>query len=213
MKLNLEELRNMKGLTRRLDAELFSLLDEVKSRIDAKAIYSVIRVKSLEEDQVLLEDGNVLRGIVLVDMLNSGQEIIPHIITVGSNLESMARKESNLLRAWLIERVADYALEKALQYIKLQTTQKLGEVVSVFSPGSGTGDLFALDQQHVLFKILNPARIGVSLTSSCMMVPRKSVSGVFAATKEEYVACEYCPRECETRSREFKGAYPRSVAA
>jgi len=214
VELDADVLRTMKGVTRRLSDELLPLLDQARSKIEAKAVYSVMRVKCLDKDQVLLENGCSLRGIVLVDMLQSGQDIIPHVITVGSKLESMASKEPNLLRAWFIEKVADYALEKALQYVRAQATKKLGEVVSVFSPGSGTGDLFGLDQQHTLFKILDPANhIGVSLTSSCMMVPRKSVSGVFAATSEEYIACEYCPRECETRTRPFRGVSLRPAVA
>jgi len=205
-----ELLQTMKGVTRRLREELLPLLDQARSKIEPKAVYSIVRVKCLGSDQILLENGYVLRGVVLADMLQTGQDIIPHVITVGSELESMASEEPNLLRAWLFEKVADYALEKSRQYVRVQTTKRLGEVVSVFSPGSGTGELFGLDQQQTLFKVLDPpSNIGVRLTSSCMMVPRKSVSGVFAATREEYVACEYCPRECETRTRPFQGVYQR----
>jgi hypothetical protein len=40
------------------------------------------------------------------------------------------------------------------------------------------------------------------------MVPRKSVSGILAATPKEYDACQYCPRErCMNRRKPFSGEY------
>lgn len=49
--------------------------------------------------------------------------------------------------------------------------------------------------------------IAVRLTPAYVVVPRKSMSGVFAATLKEYVACEYCPRKCDNRRTSFKGDY------
>ena len=40
-----------------------------------------------------------------------------------------------------------------------------------------------------------------------LMMPKKSVSGVFAVTDEEYIACQYCPKKCEDRASAFRGEY------
>jgi len=79
--------------------------------------------------------------------------------------------------------------------------ETLGANVSCFSPGSGTGRLFGIEQQRVLFEILDPKKnIKVELAPSFLMVPRKSVSGIYAVTRQEYFACQYCPRErCQNR--------------
>jgi hypothetical protein len=88
---------------------------------------------------------------------------------------------------------------------------ELGGKVSSFGPGTGTGILFDIKQQKVLFKILDPMKsIGVQLSSSYLMIPRKSVSGVFASIDEEYVACQYCPKKCDGRRAAFIGQY-RSI--
>lgn len=52
------------------------------------------------------------------------------------------------------------------------------------SPGYGDWDL---EEQRALFRYLEPAEIGVTLTERCMMVPRKSISYVVRldATREQ----------------------------
>jgi len=199
---------SLKGEIPGLVNELMPLLDVARSKIEPKAVYAVLRVQRVDWDQVFLEDGKGLSSVVLGDMLRPGQSIVPHVITLGSELEAASAKETNLLRSWLLEVIADYALTTARQYVKTVLTHDLGTVISIFSPGTGTGELFGLDQQETLFRILDPSKnVGVNLLPSLLMTPRKSVSGIFAATREEYVACEYCPRKCESRAREFKGAY------
>jgi len=209
-----EFLQTLKGTTPRIGDELVPLMEEARSILEPKAVYSFVRVVHLNDDQVHLENGHLLRSIVLGDTLEAGQEILPHVVTVGPKLEERAHQEKNLFRAYLLEKIADHALEKACDYLKSYTGGKLGPVISAFSPGSGTGELFAIEQQEALFSMLEPSKnVGVTLTSSCLMVPRKSVSGVFAATREEYVSCAYCPKHCESRRRPYIGQYRRSRIA
>jgi hypothetical protein len=206
-----ELLQTLKVGTRRLSDDLVSLMEDTKSILEPKAVYSFARVADLSDDQVRLDDGHVLRSIVLGDMLETGQEIVPHVITVGPKLEERAHEDKSLLHAYLLEKIAEHALDKARDYLKSYTGGRLGPILSNFSPGTGTGELFALEQQPALFSMLEPSKnVGVHLTPGYMMVPRKSVSGIFAATREEYVACAHCPRQCESRRRPYKGNYQRS---
>jgi hypothetical protein len=194
-----------------MNGELGPLMEEARSILEPKAVYSFVRVVDLNYDQVHLDNGHSLRSVVLGDILQVGQGIVPYVITIGPKLEERARERKNLLHAYLLEKIADHALEKAADYLRSHTGESLGPIVSTFSPGSGTGELFSIEQQEVIFSILEPAKsVGVRLSSSCMMLPRKSVSGVFAATQEDYVSCAYCPRKCESRRRPYKGNYKHS---
>jgi len=188
-----------------------SLVDKCRSLIEPRAVYAFTRVVSIEGDEVTLESGHTLKSIVLGDVLTRGQEVALYVVTIGSRLEEEASRlgVSNVFGAFVLEKVGDYALSKASVQLRRLVENRLGVPVSGFGPGTGSGRLFGIEQQRVLFSILNPLKnIGVRLTSSCLMVPRKSVSGVFAATLNEYVACKYCPREgCERRSRPFAGEY------
>ena len=191
----------------KLAEEMLALLPTAQLLIEPKAVYTKMRVTSIENDRIQLENGHALSSVVLGDLLERGQEILAYVVTVGSGLEEEA-KQKNLLQSFLLDRIGNYAVYKACAYIKSHVASMLGNIVSEFSPGSGTGELFAIEQQEPLFRILNPKMsIGVSLSSSLMMIPRKSESDVFAATKEEYVSCEHCPRKCESRRAPYKGAY------
>jgi hypothetical protein len=200
-------LRNLK--VQMLGEEWPALLEKAQLLIEPKAVYSTTRVIDLENDQIYLENGHMLRSIILGDILERGQEIVPYVVTIGSKLETEASKRG-LLQSFLLDKIGNYALHKACDYVKSRIEERFGGMVSEFSPGTGTGDLFGIEQQEALFRILDPAgSIGVHLTTSLIMVPQKSESGVFAATREEYVACEYCRRRCESRRAPFKRDYYR----
>jgi hypothetical protein len=69
-----------------------------------------------------------------------------------------------------------------------------------YSPGYCGWDVSG---QRQLFRYLEPARIGLTLTDSCLMQPLKSVSGVLIAGPREIhrfpPTYDYCER-CETRT-------------
>lgn len=190
----------------KLAEEMLALLPTAQLLIEPKAVYTKMRVTSIENDRIQFENGHALSSVVLGDLLERDQEVLAYVVTIGSRLEQEAEQKS-LLQSFLLDTIGNYAVNKACAYIKSNVASGLGNIVSEFSPGSGTGELFAIEQQQPLFRILNPeASIGVRL-SSFMMIPIKSESGVFAATKEEYVSCEHCPRKCQSRRAPYKGAY------
>lgn len=200
----------------KLAEELVCLIEKARPLIEPKAACTTTRVTKCENDLVYLESGHALRGIVIADMLESGQEIVPYVVTIGPKLEAEIGNEKNLLHSYLLDMIGNNALHNAATYVKSREAEGLGNdraTVSDFSPGTGTGELFGLEQQKPLFEILHPAAatIGVRLSSSLMMVPRKSESGVLAATRYEYIACAHCSRQrCDSRSTPFIGEYQRT---
>jgi hypothetical protein len=72
--------------------------------------------------------------------------------------------------------------------------------VSMMNPGSLVD--WPLREQRTLFSLLGSVReaIGVELTKSLLMVPTKSVSGIFFPAVESFASCQLCPRElCPNR--------------
>ena len=76
----------------------------------------------------------------------------------------------------------------------------------------GPGQLdWPIEQQRELFSLLGHVKdsIGVALTESSMMVPRKSISGIIFPTEETFVTCQLCQRnKCPSR----KAAFDRAVS-
>jgi hypothetical protein len=191
--------------------EAKSTIEKGLGMISPRAVYTFAKVKSIKETRVLLDSGQYVQSIILSDTLELGQTVALFVATIGENLEREASRQgkTSILNAWVLEQTGDYALRKASAYVKARAEETLGGNVSCFSPGTGTGKLFSIDQQRTLFEVLDPQKnVGVTLSPSFLMVPRKSVSGILAATRQEYDACQYCPRErCMNRRKPFSGEY------
>jgi hypothetical protein len=69
--------------------------------------------------------------------------------------------------------------------------------MSRMAPGSGAANVWPLTQQKALFSIFGDVEdmIGVKLTDRYLMVPIKSVSGIFFLHENPFVSCMLCPRE------------------
>lgn len=102
------------------------------------------------------------------------------ICTIGPELEQeiKAQMEKNeMTRALILDALGSEAAEE----LAIQSDRRLAEIAREmnlwpskrFSPGNGKWDI---KEQRFIFGLLPAADIGVRLTESCMMVPRKSIS-------------------------------------
>jgi len=63
-----------------------------------------------------------------------------------------------------------------------------------------------IEQQKPLFELFGDvqATIGVKLTDSLLMLPAKSVSGIYFPTETSFFSCQLCPRErCDSRKAKY----------
>ncbi len=137
------------------------------------------------------------------------QEVAVSICTIGSPLEDRVSEYSTageLTRGLILdaagsvlaEAVCDYANEK----ICVEAARRSLYTTCRVSPGYGR---WKIEEQKVVFDLLPGDSIGVSLTKSFMMIPRKSVSFAVRLTRERPTgqpgsACALCGREdCEFR--------------
>ena len=207
--LDIEDLIETLTNRRLREKDVAPLIDECSRLIEPKGVYEFLRVINVDNSTIHVEGGYSLKSIILGDMLEDNQTIVPFVVTIGSKLEKKASEEvkKSVLKGFIMEQIADYAVAKLRRHVSSLVKERLGSTVYNFSPGSGTGKLFEINQQEILFKIIDPTTIGVHLSPSYVMLPRKSISGILAATPIEYVACEYCPRKCENRKKEYRGEY------
>jgi cobalamin-dependent methionine synthase I len=102
------------------------------------------------------------------------------ICTIGPQLEQETKKlmkKNEMTRALILDALGSEAAEEvAIQSdrILVERAREMSLWPSKrFSPGYGKWDI---KEQRFIFHILPAAEIGVRLTESCMMIPRKSVS-------------------------------------
>jgi len=81
--------------------------------------------------------------------------------------------------------------------------------MSCMSPGSLKD--WAIEEQRSLFSILGDVEgfIGVRLNETLIMIPNKSLSGIYFPTEIPFYSCQLCQREdCSTR----KAPYDENLA-
>jgi len=211
--LDSKEFLSTQKLGRVEEKEVENIIEKGRQLVEPKAVYSLMKVTSIGDDEVGLEGGYKLKSMVLTDKLTIHQTIAPLVITIGPKLEEQASQyaKTSVLKSFILERIGDFALRKARTNLEEQIAHKLGKRISRFEPGGGTGKAFNIEQQKVLFQILDPANnIGVRLLPSLLMIPRKSSSGVYTSIEEHFFDCQYCPAKCDYRKAPFTGEYRRT---
>ena len=103
-------------------------------------------------------------------------------VTIGGELEVEVErldKAGDITEAYLLEMVggwmADYMADRLDERIEKEIARAGFDRTMRFSPGYGD---WPLERQPALIKLVEAERIGISLTETNIMVPRKSVSAV-----------------------------------
>ena len=133
---------------------------------------------------------------ILRKNLEAPNKVFPYIITVGPELERTAAAQNDLLKQYYLEEIANIALEQAAHRLASQLESRYGlGPLSNMSPGSLED--WPITEQPKLFSIFGDTErlVGVRLTDSMLMLPRKSVSGILFPSEEGFVACRLCERE------------------
>jgi len=147
----------------------------------------------------------VFESPILRKNLEAAHKVFPYIITVGPELEQAASAQTDLLKQYYLEEMANIALEQAAGLLasRLEARYGLGPLSSM-SPGSLED--WPITEQPKLFSIFGDTEtlIGVRLTDSMLMIPRKSISGILFPSEEGFVACQLCDRpHCQGRKAPY----------
>ena len=198
---------------RRPTSCISSLIDketeEANNLIRTSCFYQLKSIKRVRPPQVILEDGLTITSEVLSKVLPRCQQVAIFVVNIGRGLEKRVdqlMKEGNMLRATILDAAGSGAVEEAVDYLQNQLHELANsngaEITMRYSPGYCDWDI---TQQRVLFEAMNSASLGVSLTDECLMVPRKSVSGLIGLGRSEKYQlglspCLFCARtECLSR--------------
>ena len=131
------------------------------------------------------------------------------LVTIGEGIESAASsgiKGSEPLEGYLLDRIGSFAVESLAQAVEKKIRKDYSilrkSISSRYSPGYCD---WPIEEQHMLAKILDFSKIGVSLNESCMMSPKKSISAIVAIADkgiftESGSTCEICEKkDCSYR--------------
>lgn len=170
------------------------LLDEVLAQVNDQHLlepvvaYEFYAVTGVHQDALSLGNDTVLHGSLLSSAFSSAVELVVVVCTIGSRLEEQVTayfKRDEPLRGLLLDGIGSAAVDsltqEVCQFVTREASVRGGQVSSPLNPGMSG---FSLSEQWPLFQLVPAEAIGVSLTSSGLMVPRKSVSMVYGIGQE-----------------------------
>ena len=179
------------------------LVDQAQEIARPKAVYEVCYLEGKGEQSVSF-GGQTFESTILRSNLDQVERVFPYVATAGRELEVLRGPADDFLSSFYVDTIQEVALRAALTYLAryLEEQYAPGKLVEM-NPGSLPN--WPITEQRPLFAVFGDveALIGVRLTDSFLMVPKKSVSGVFFPTEVDYVNCQLCPREdCPNRHAE-----------
>jgi len=184
---------------------LDKLVALAQSLIHPRAVFEVAYTGAKGEGTVEVA-GATFQSPILRKNLDGANKVFPYIITVGSELERTAGAQGDLLKQYYLEEMANIALESAASWLGGQIETRTG-VTGLANMSPGSLEDWPITEQTKLFSIFGDTErlIGVRLTDSMLMLPRKSISGILFPSEEGFVACQLCERErCPGRKAAFK---------
>jgi hypothetical protein len=199
--------------------EIYALLEQARAITHPRALYRLASVQQREQDAIVLramrDDSQAdtatlsVRFVsrVLRAQLEEVEQVYPYVATCGRELDTIPVAADDIFARFCLDAIKEMALYAAVAHLLEHLKDTYGvETLASMNPGSGDENVWPIEQQKELFAFLEdgPASIGVNLTESCLMIPNKTVSGLFFPCETGFQSCQLCQREsCSHRRAPF----------
>ena len=191
-----------------------ALIDQARAVARPKALYAEAFVEGRGDDTIRIAD-ITFTSRMLRRKLAAIERVFPYVATCGHEMDDVALPAGDVLVRFWWDAIKAELLAVARAHLLAHLTERfrLGQTARM-SPGSGDADVWPIEQQRLLFALLEGVTpfIGVILTESCLMIPNKSVSGLLFPTEEDFQTCQVCHRDpCPNRRASFDAAVWHSL--
>ena len=179
--------------------ELLATLKKARL-LEPAAAYEYYTVRSMNASQISLEGDKAIHGPLVPAIFPEAQELAAVVITIGPKLEEQATdysKSGETLRGMILDGIGNAAVDnlvsEVLRLIAAEVSSQGYEISSPVNPGMPG---FPLTEQWNLLGLVNADGIGVRLTASGVLVPRKSTSMVIGIGQQmtRWTQAEVCAR-------------------
>jgi hypothetical protein len=181
--------------------------EKLSKLIKPKLHYRIVKPSVNDNAVIQLDETVEFTSAKLAKTLQNSEKIVCFVGTIGTGVEKEINSllgKQKLADAYILDAMASVAVENMIDRFQDFMEDKFSSedrtVTLRFSPGYCD---WPVTQQKKLFKIFDPRELDIELLDSCLMKPRKSVSGVFGITPQNSVSynpCRECPlRSCDSR--------------
>lgn len=194
-------------------ARVSSLMDEYIDNVHHLIVphysYAIRNVERVQDSRVFIEGSIILESKVIARLLEQCQKVALFVMTIGNHLEETTQcllDDGLILQSAVLDAIGSNAAEKTAGSIQDEVkavSAKYGYIISPrFSPGYCDWDI---KQQQMIFQAVDGDSLGVHLTETNLMIPRKSISGIIGigtpeSNVSDYNPCKKCRKhDCTSR--------------
>lgn len=215
-KLNIQTLSKTVRLEIETDdaREFEALVHEARLVARPKALYRECFVGHKGTDTVAIDNVTFVSPTLRLK-LDKVERVFAYVATCGNEVDQIKIPQDDFLKKFWLDNIKAVLLGFSIAHLHrhIDLKYKLGKTASI-NPGSGDATIWPLAQQEELFALIGDVAglIGVSLTDSCLMIPNKSVSGIYFPAEIDFHSCQVCRREkCGSRQAPFDPVLWKSI--
>ena len=133
--------------------------------------------KTIKENKIYLNNF-VINSKDIFKLLENSTSVCGIVATLGTSIDtkiSLLLEQKKILQAFILDSIGSVAIEELMNNICNDIKEKYGTITKRFSPGYGD---WSLTNQYDLLKWIGAEKIGVSLSPTFQMIPKKSVSAI-----------------------------------
>ncbi len=180
------------------------VVESAQPLIEPRVLYQIAYIDEKLAEEVII-GGLRFSSKVLRKNLDQTGRVFPFVVTIGEKFGEKLETTADLLEKYYLDTIGNVALNQVRKALNdhLKATYALKKT-AFMAPGSLPN--WPIEQQKPLFGLLGDVQssIGVRLTDSFLMLPAKSVSGIYFPTETSFFSCQLCPRDrCESRKAKY----------
>lgn len=191
-KLNRQEaFRYMGYKTGNIDEKIIALTDQCESElisvIKPRFVYKVFDIEHSDNGVVVNNTSLILKGKDISDHLKDCERCVLMCATISIDVDNLIRKyeAQDMTKAVIADCLASAAIEQVCNEAEKEIKSAVGEYNFTWRFSPGYGD-FPLEIQRDFIDVLDAQkRVGVNVSESLIMIPRKSVTAVIGVSEKE----------------------------
>jgi hypothetical protein len=176
-------------------------LAEAQQLVQPAACWDSVPVREVRHEKVVLANGAKIGGGPVAAVVGGADDLVVGVCTVGSHISERVdfyTRAKDLFRGMVLSDLASYAVDLVRQglceLVENEAYRKGLHVSTPLSPGESE---WSVREQATIFSLVDASEIGVTLTSSMVMRPLKSLSLVMGVGprpmgSEGGASCDFC---------------------
>jgi Vitamin B12 dependent methionine synthase, activation domain. len=189
------------------------ILEETKGLVRPMVIWQEVKVLGASEQEVYFENGLTLKGSLLPKVLGSAECTILIAMTIGNAIDQRVKDytdQGQSLEAYILDSAGSASMAKVADTAISEITEiyKAKHLSTTFPLGPGHSYWKGLEDVRSIINFLEGEQIGITLTDTNLMLPKKSLAMVMGvgsnlADFSGKTHCDFCHLKGNCNMRNF----------